>query len=223
MPILVYRRVELAGASRLGLAVGASCFKMLRFVPFTARQPFMIEPTPRRHGPWTIRETRQVYRDPWVAVHRDEVTRPDGLPGSYCVVNLKHGVCVVAVDEQRRIHLTEEFHYGVGRVTLEAVSGGIEEGDDSDATARRELAEELGITAATWTSLGNVDPFTSNVVSPTRLYLATGLSFGEASTEGTEVIRHVVMPLAEAVEAVLESRITHAPTCVAILKAERLL
>lgn len=183
----------------------------------------MIEPTPQPHGPWTIRESRQVYRDPWVAVRRDEVTRPDGHPGSYCVVHLKHGVCVVAIDDRRRVHLTEEFHYGVGRLTIEAVSGGIESGDHPDATARRELAEELGITAAKWTDLGTVDPFTSNVVSPTRLYLATQLSFGEAATEGTEVIRHVVMPLEEAVEAVLESRITHAPSAVAILKAERML
>lgn len=183
----------------------------------------MVEPPPRRHGPWTILETREVYRDPWVTVQRDEVTRPDGLPGSYCVIHLKHGVCVLAVDEQRRVHLTEEFHYGVGRVTLEAVSGGIEPGDDPDSTARRELNEELGISAGEWTEMGVVDPFTSNVVSPTRLYLAQGLSFGQAETEGTEVIRHVVMSLDEAVEAVLEGRITHAPSCLAILRAERLL
>lgn len=183
----------------------------------------MTEATPRTHGPWTIRESREVYRDPWVAVRRDEVTRPDGLPGSYCVVHLKAGVCVVALDERDRVHLTEEFHYGVGRVTIEAVSGGIEPGDDADATARRELAEELGITAADWTDLGTADPFTANVVSPTRLYLAQRLTFDKPATEGTEVIRSVVMPIGDAVEAVLDSRITHAPSCLAILKAERLL
>lgn len=181
----------------------------------------MIKATPRPHGPWQIRASREVYRDPWVAVRRDEVTRPDGLPGSYCVVNLKPGVCVVALDEQDRVHLTEEFHYGVGRVTVEAVSGGIEPGDEPDATARRELAEELGITAAEWTDLGTTDPFTANVVSPTRMYLARGLTFGEPAAEGTEIIRSVVMSLEDAVEAVMESRITHAPSCLAILKAER--
>lgn len=183
----------------------------------------MTEATPRPHGPWQIRTSREVYRDPWVAVRRDEVTRPDGLPGSYCVVHLKPGVCVVAVDEQGRVHLTEEFHYGVGRVTVEAVSGGIEPGDDADATARRELAEELGITAGDWTDLGMADPFTANVVSPTRMYLARQLAFHQPATEGTEVIHSVVMAIEEAVDAVLASRITHAPSCLAILKAERML
>lgn len=183
----------------------------------------MTEATPRPHGPWQIRASREVYRDPWVAVRRDEVVRPDGLPGSYCVVDLKPGVCVVALDERGRVHLTEEFHYGVGRVTLEAVSGGIEPGDDADATARRELAEELGIVADEWVDLGTTDPFTANVVSPTRLYLARQLTFGDPATEGTEVIRSVVMAIGDAVEAVIQSRITHAPSCLAILKAERLL
>lgn len=172
----------------------------------------------RRHGPWTIRQSQLVYQDPWVTLRRDEVTRPDGDPGSYVVVHLKRGVCVVALDAEEQVHLTEEFHYGVGRVTLEAVSGGVEQGHETAETAHRELAEELGITAGRLTSLGMVDPFTANVVSPTELFLAEQLTFGAAAPEGTEQIRRVSMPLAEAVRAALDGRITHAPSCLALLK-----
>ena len=84
----------------------------------------------RQHGPWKILESREVYRDPWTRLRRDEVIRPDGEPGSYSVLDLKPGVSVLAIDEQDNAYLTEEFHYGVGRVTIEAVSGGIEAGDD---------------------------------------------------------------------------------------------
>ena len=52
--------------------------------------------------------------------------RLDGKPGTYSVVNLKPGVSVLAIDSKNYVYLTEEFHYGVGRVTLETVSGGIE-------------------------------------------------------------------------------------------------
>ena len=86
-------------------------------------------------------------------------------------------------------------------------------------TARRELLEEVGLTARTWVALGVVDPFTANVVSPTRLYLAMGLTQGEAQPEGTEVIESVQMPLKKAIDMVMRSEITHAPSCEAILRA----
>jgi len=174
-----------------------------------------------RHGPWLILESNVKYRDPWVEVVRDEVIRPDGLPGSYCVVTLKPGVSILAVDHQRQVHLTREFHYAVGRYTIEAVSGGRDEGESPLVAARRELQEELGLQAARWIDLGCVDPFTANVYSPTQLYLALDLEWGETQLEGTEQIQRYSIPFDQAVEMVLDGRITHAPTCVAILKADR--
>ena len=85
------------------------------------------------------------------------------------------------------------------------------------------LQEELGLTATAWTELGQTDPFTANVVSPTRLYLAQGLTFVPASPEGTEQIERVAISFSEAVELVMNGGITHAPSCLAILKAARLL
>jgi len=130
---------------------------------------------------------------------------------------LKPGVCVLAQDNGI-VYLTEEFHYGVGRTTIEAVSGGIEEGEDALFTAKRELREELGIQASKWQDHGVCDPFTSSVVSPTRLFLAQGLDIGEQAPEGTELIRRIPMSFAEAFQMDMDGRITHGPTCVLILK-----
>lgn len=187
------------------------------FIPGESPTPTPESPVP--HGPWRVVASREVYRDPWISLRRDEVIRPDGRPGSHSVVHLKPGVTVLAVDDAGYAHLTDEFHYGVGRRTLEAVAGGIDPGEGPLDAARRELAEELGILAERWTDLGTVDPFTSSVVSPTRLYLAEGLTFTAARPEGTERITAVRVPFAEAVDMVLDSRITNAPSCVAILKA----
>lgn len=170
------------------------------------------------HGPWTIVKNHQIYQDPWVTLQRDDVIRPDGLPGSYSTVQIKPGVTVIALDHQNIVHLTSEFHYAVGRVTLEGVSGGIESDESPLESAQRELVEELGIVAKKWTWLGSVDPFTSAVRSPVQLYLAEELSFEATQLEGTELIERVALPLADAIAAVMESSITHAPTCVALLK-----
>jgi ADP-ribose pyrophosphatase len=156
-----------------------------------------------------------------MAVARDEVIRPDGAPGTFAVVHIKAGISVLALDDEGFVYLTEEFRYAVGRHTLEVVSGGADAGEDPLAAAQRELKEELGIEAAEWIDLGRVDPFTSMLLSPTRLFLARRLRFGDHAPEGTEQIRCVKMPLDEAVEAVMDGRITNGPSCVLILKANR--
>ena len=171
----------------------------------------------KSHGPWKIMGTNDIYCDPYINVWRDDVIRPDGLNGQHVVVTMKPGVCVLALDDERNVHLTDEFHYGIGRNSLEAVSGGIEPGEDPNETASRELAEELGLAAASCEYLSTVDPFTTIVVSPTRLYLATGLSEVESQPEGTELIEHRIVPLESAFEMVLRGDISHAPTCVVIM------
>lgn len=171
---------------------------------------------PRSHGPWVINESNVVYEDPWLSIRRDEVTRPDGDPGSYGVVAIKPGVCVLAWQDEQ-VFLTSEFHYAVGRTTLEAVSGGRDDGESELQAAKRELKEELGIVAARWQPLINVDPFTASVVSPTMLFLATELEFGDCELEGTEQIQMVEKPLAEAYADIWKGTITHAPTVIALM------
>ena len=175
----------------------------------------------KQHGPWKIVDSHDVYRDPWISVRQDDVIRPDGKTGTHSVVDLKPGVCVLAIDNHNSVYLTEEFHYAVGRVTLEAVSGGIECGEDPLLTAQRELEEEIGVQADEWIDLGICDPFTASVVSPTKLYMARTLTFGQSFPDGTERIRCVKMFLDEAIQKVMASEITHAPSCLVILKASR--
>ncbi len=169
------------------------------------------------HGPWKIRKTDEIYRDSFIEVILDQVVRPDGRDGQHVVVSLKPGVCVLAIDSSDHLYLTREFHYGIGRESLEAVSGGIESGEAGLICAQRELREELGIEAAHWEHLSTVDPFTTVVVSPTQLFVARDLSEVHAAPEGTEQIERVVMPLSAAVAKVRAGEITHAPTCVLIL------
>ena len=170
-------------------------------------------------GPWTINQTRDVFANSFVRMAVDDVTRPDGNPGEHVVVAIKPGVCVLALDDENILSLTREFHYAIGRDSLEAVSGGIDPGESSLECAHRELQEELGLVAKKMEYLTTVDPFTSIMVSPTQIFLATGLNRVEARPEATELITEVKVSLAEAVQKVSRGEITHAPSCVGILLA----
>ena len=177
----------------------------------------------RKKGPWTVEGTARVYRTPWVEVIEEQVVRPDGTRGLFSTVLLRPGVSVLALDEEGFAHLTSEYRYAVERESVEVVSGGVEVGETPLDAAKRELREELGLEAREWVDLGTVDPFTSIVHSPARLYLARGLKHTAHEREATEVIGALRVPLPEAVEMVARGEITHGPSCVLILKARLLL
>ena len=173
----------------------------------------------RRKGPWTVEETARVYRTPWVEVVEDKVIRPDGTPGLFTTVRMRPGVSVLALDEEGFVQLTSEYRYAVERESVEVVSGGVEDDETPLDAAKRELREELGLEAREWIDLGPVDPFTSIVLAPARLYLARGLTHGREEREATEVISVLRVPLSDAVEMVARGRVTHGPSCVLILRA----
>jgi len=173
----------------------------------------------RQHGPWTVQSTTLTYHNPFLEVHEDQVTQPDGQPGVYATITMRPGVAVLPVDDAGNVHLTRQFRYALGHESLEAVSGATKADEAPLEAARRELREELGLTAGAWTPLGRVDPDTAKLRSPVWLFLAERLTFSQPDQEGTEVIQSVKLPFVEAVQQVLVSGITHAPSCVLILKA----
>ena len=177
----------------------------------------------KQHGPWKIKSSEVKYKNPWLEVREDQVIRPDGKDGAYTLIRMKAGASALPLDEEGNVYLVEEFRYGLGRSGVETAGGAVDEGEDPFATAKRELSEELGITASKWTHLGFVDPFTGMLNSPADLYLAEELSFAPAALEGTETIKMIKVPLAQAVQMVLDSKITHAQSCVLILKAAKYL
>ena len=177
----------------------------------------------KKHGPWKIKNSKVVYKNPWISVLEDSVIRPDGKPGIFGVVTMLPGSSVIPIDKNGNVYLTKEYHYGVRRVTIEAISGGVEKRKNKLSTAKRELKEEAGLVAKKWTYLGVVDPFTTVVQSPNYMYLAQGLSQGKTEPEGTESIRIIKVPFKKALQWVKESKITHSATCVAMLKSERYL
>jgi 8-oxo-dGTP pyrophosphatase MutT (NUDIX family) len=136
---------------------------------------------------------------------------------------MKAGVSVLPLDDEGFVYLTDEFHYAIEQDSIETVSGATDGSEMPLQTAQRELKEELGIVAEEWAELGLVNPFTSVINSPAYLFLARKLSFEESSQEGTENIKLVKILFDEAVKMVIESKITHGPSCVLILKAKEFL
>ena len=175
------------------------------------------------NGPWKIKNTLEKYKNPWIKVREDQVVRPDGKGGIFGVVEMVDGVSVLVIDDEGYVYLTKEFHYAIKKDSIEVVSGAIDKGENALRAAKRELKEELGIQAKEWINLGMVNPFTTVIKSPSYLYLARKINFSEPNPEGTEVINILKIKFEKALKMVLESKITHGPSCVLILKASEYL
>ena len=172
----------------------------------------------QQHGPWQITDTQKQYENPWIRVDEHAVIHPDGKAGIFGIVSILPGVSVLAMDEEHDVYLCREFRFAKGYESLEAVCGGINQGETYLQAAQRELLEELGIEAADWTDLGEVNSLTTVVNSPQRIFLAQQLSFHKAQPEGSEQITMVKLPFREVLQSVIEGTITHDLTCILVLK-----
>ena len=177
----------------------------------------------RQRGPWIVHDTSERFKNKFVAVSEDSVTEPDGRRGTYATVTLNPGVAVLAIGERGEVHLTRQFRYAIGADSVEVVAGAVEAAEDVLDAAKRELREEIGLSAESWTDLGTINMDTSILCCPVQLFLARGLRRVGNDPDPSENIQPLTMPFEEAVAMVHEGAITHAPSCVLILKAVRAL
>ncbi|MFL5778839.1 MAG: NUDIX domain-containing protein [Chloroflexota bacterium] len=172
---------------------------------------------PTISGPWLRLRRRVAYENPWITVWHDDVTRPDGQPGVYGVVHFANvAVGVVALDDAGRILLVGQHRYTLGEPSWEIPEGGASLDEDPLDGARRELREETGVEAASWTQLARLHLSNSISDEAALLFLATDLTAGDASPDGTEILTVTWQPLAEALEMTLDGRITDALSVVGI-------
>jgi 8-oxo-dGTP pyrophosphatase MutT (NUDIX family) len=149
-----------------------------------------------------------------IRVRADTVTQPDGSQAEREVVEHTNSVAIVAVDDARRVLLIRQYRHPVGQYLWELPAGLCDQpGEDPLVTARRELAEETGWTAADWSTL--VDVYTSPGISTEqcRIYqareLRPGPRAGPREAEEADLLQQRWTPLAEAVFEVLSGNITN--------------
>jgi len=136
----------------------------------------------------TLAERRTVFEGRLLKVYQDQVTLPDGRPATREIVHHRGAVAVVPVAADGRVVLVRQWRHAMERALWEIPAGTRDEGEEPFTTARRELEEETGYTAAAWRSLGEacVSPGYSRELI--WFFLAEGLTEGETSTDADELL-----------------------------------
>jgi ADP-ribose pyrophosphatase len=166
---------------------------------------------------------KEMFRGHLITVEHWQAEIPGGKTALREIVCHPGAAAIVPVDERGLVTLVRQYRIAMGRALLEIPAGKKDPGEDFLCCAKRELKEETGLTAENWVRLTVIDTSPGFLTERIGLFLATGLSEGEARLDEDEFLRTLKMPLREAVACVMKGDITDAKTIAGLLMASEYL
>ena len=175
-------------------------------------------------NPWTTLSGEVKYDNRWIKVTEFQVINPAGGSGIYGKIHFKNkAIGIVALDETLNTWLVGQYRYALDAWSWEIPEGGGPLDELPLNAAKRELQEETGLTATKWSQI--IRLHTSNSVTDEEgfIFLAEDLRQGEASLEETEADMKVwKLPLKEALQMVIDGKITDSMSVMALLMVARM-
>lgn len=178
----------------------------------------------KNENPWKIIKTEEIYDSPWIKLIRHEVIHPSGNHGVYSVTHFKNlAIGVLPLDDKKNTWLVGQYRFPLNKYSWEIPEGGGALDISPVESAMRELKEETGIIAKEFTEIQRMYLSNSATDELAILYVAKGLSFGEAHPEESEELNCIKIPFEEVYKKVLSGEITDSLTVVAVLKVKLLM
>lgn len=174
----------------------------------------------RRIGPWTVRNTRTAFRNPWIEVEDNDVLRPDGAPGQYSVVRFANLACgVLPVEADGTTWLVGQHRFPFDEYSWELPEGGGRRDVDPLVSTQRELVEETGLTAENWVEIGRWNLSNSVTDEEAIAYVAWGLRPGAARPEPEEELTLRRVEISTLIDMCLNGEVSDGFTVLIVLTA----
>ena len=168
---------------------------------------------------WKKLSSRTVWENDWMQVFEDEVINPGGGKNRYGHVHFKNrAVAIIPLDRNDNVWLVGQQRYTLNAWSWELPMGGAPLSEEPLDAAKRELKEETGLSAKTWTEVMRLHPSNSITDELGIVYLAEGLTEGKSELEETEDIEIRKLPLDDDVAMVHAGEITDAISAAGLLR-----
>ncbi len=162
---------------------------------------------------------KKLYAGRVVDLNLEDVRLPNGRTTQLEIIRHSGASAVVPLRENGRVVLIRQFRYAAGGMIIEVPAGRLEAGEEPLSCARREMAEEVGLKAGRWDSLGEIWTTPGFTDEKIHLFLARDLTEVQASPEDDEVIEVVEFSLEESVAMIRRGEIQDGKTICALTMA----
>ena len=168
--------------------------------------------------------TEEIFEGFVLHVQKDTIKLPNEKTATRELIRHIGAVCVVPVTDDGKVIVERQFRYPIDQVITEIPAGKLDSStEDRLEAAKRELREETGYTADSWTDIGIYYPAAAYSDEKITMYLARGLHKGEQELDEDEFLNVTKRPMEELVDEIVSGKITDGKTQVAILKAYTIL
>jgi len=172
-------------------------------------------------------ETAQVlssklqYDGPLFKVFSDHIIEPNGVESTRDVVRHSGSVVILAVDDSKSkrdplIVMERQYRHAAGQYLYELPAGKIDGEESRLAAAKRELIEETGYRAKRWTPMVRYFASPGFLGEWMQIFLAEGLTLGDAEPEEDECIDLYLVSLSEVLRLIDAGAILDGKTLIGV-------
>lgn len=167
---------------------------------------------------------KRVFDGAIIHIDHIEAVLPNGKKALREVAVHNGASAIVPVDDNGNVYLVRQYRMPLKKVTLEIPAGKLDSSDeDRFEAAKRELKEETGFSASSWThltDLATTPGFCTEVIS---IYLAKGLTAGDTDFDEDEFLSLIKMPYPELLKMCLGGEISDSKTICGVLMCRDLI
>ena len=172
-------------------------------------------------GRWERLSSERLIETPYFALRSDRLRLPDGaVKDPYYVIERPDAAIVFPLTEEDDVVLVRQYRPAIEGIELGLPAGLVDEGEEPEKAARRELLEETGYAGGEWEPLGSLASSPSLKDNWAHLYLARGVTRSAAPRpDEYERVEVVLVPVGEIAERISAGEIVSSSGVAAALLA----
>ncbi|MDR0958706.1 MAG: NUDIX hydrolase [Clostridiales bacterium] len=163
----------------------------------------------------------QVYEGIFFTVQRESVQLPNGKSAWREFIGKRNASAIVPILPSGEVILVRQYRHAVGEHLLEIPAGVLEEDEQPEHCAARELEEETGFKAGVLTPLTTIIPIGGYCNEKIFIFTAENLTKTAQNLDADEFVEIETYSLDVAIEKIYSGEITDAKTVAALLMYER--
>lgn len=179
--------------------------------------PMGDETSPERLS-WTVHGERELYVNRWVQLTLVDVEPPNGQRFEHHVVRLGHVAIALVLDSSDRALTLWRYRFATDDWGFELLGGIVEDDEDAEATARREVEEESGYRPTGEAErMISFQPYPGMVDAPIDVFLYRGAEKVGKPTDTEEAARIEWKPMDELLDLALGGELLGSGTLIPVL------